>query len=57
MANPGVGIMEGLIVLFVFGWQIGLPLAAAYCFFRLWQRLHAIEQTVVALRAELQQKR
>lgn len=57
MANPGVGIIEGVMVLFMLLWQIGLPLAAAYILFRMWQRLQAIEQTVTALRVELQKKR
>jgi len=56
MTNPGVGMMEVLIVVFVLCWRIGLPLVAAYFLFRLWQRLQAIEQTVAALRTELDQK-
>lgn len=57
MANPGVGIIEGVMVLFMLLWQIGLPLAAAYILFRMWQRLQLLEQTVTALRVELQKKR
>ena len=54
---PGPGPIELLIVALIGIWKFGLPFAALYFLFRMWQRLQRIEYQLQEINRQMSQSK
>lgn len=53
---PGPGPIELLIIAIIGLWKVGLPLAVAYFFWRMWQRMARIEDQLQEMKTQRTQR-